>query len=152
MRAKVTVAVLLVALAAYMAIVGYQGVLLVGSGEPVGLVLGLSVLLIPLVGGVLAWREIRFGASTERLAGLLQEQGRWPTEELPTRPSGRPEREAADALYEARRAEVDQAPDDWRAWYRLGLAYDDAGDRRRAREALRHAIRLHRDQPAGTSG
>jgi len=149
MRTKVTVAVLLVALVAYMAIIGYQGLLLIGSGEPIGLVLGVSVLLIPLVGGVLVWRELQFGAATERLAGLLQEQGGWPTEQLPTRPSGRPRRDAADALFEVRRIEVDRAPDDWRAWYRLGLAYEDAGDRRRARETLRHAIRLYGDQPDG---
>jgi Flp pilus assembly protein TadD len=38
---------------------------------------------------------------------------------------------------------VATAPDDWAAWFRLGLAYDDAGDRRRAREALQRAIALH---------
>lgn len=150
MRTKVTVALLLVALVAYMAIIGYQGLLLIGSGEPIGLVLGASVLLIPLVGGVLVWRELQFGAATERLAGILGEQGGWPTEQLPTRPSGRPRRDAADALFEVRRAEVDRTPADWRAWYRLGLAYEDAGDRRRAREALRHAIRLYDDLPDGS--
>ena len=38
----------------------------------------------------------------------------------------------------------DQAPRDWRARYRLALAYDASGDRRRAREAAREAVRLHR--------
>jgi Flp pilus assembly protein TadD len=38
---------------------------------------------------------------------------------------------------------VESAEDDWSAWFRLGLAYDDAGDRRRARAAMRTAIRLH---------
>ena len=37
------------------------------------------------------------------------------------------------------------SPDDWRAWYRLGLAYDASGDRRRAREAVRRAITLEAD-------
>jgi Flp pilus assembly protein TadD len=40
------------------------------------------------------------------------------------------------------RAAVEESPGDWKAWYRLGLAYDGAGDRRRAREAIREAIRL----------
>jgi Flp pilus assembly protein TadD len=39
---------------------------------------------------------------------------------------------------------VEDAPDDWRTWFRLGIAYDDAGDRRRAREAMRRAISLSR--------
>jgi Flp pilus assembly protein TadD len=34
-------------------------------------------------------------------------------------------------------------PDDWAAWFRLGTAYDAAGDRRRARAAVRHALQLH---------
>jgi Flp pilus assembly protein TadD len=55
-------------------------------------------------------------------------------------PSGRVDRAAADARFAERRAEVEAAPDDWRRWYRLALAYDDAGDRRRARAAMRTAI------------
>jgi Flp pilus assembly protein TadD len=35
---------------------------------------------------------------------------------------------------------VERAPDDWRGWFRLAQAYDLAGDRKRAREALRTAI------------
>jgi Flp pilus assembly protein TadD len=58
-------------------------------------------------------------------------------------PSGRPERAAADALFETRREEVEAAPEDWQAWFRLALAYDDARDRRRARAAMRRAIALH---------
>ena len=42
------------------------------------------------------------------------------------------------------RAAVEQTPDDWSAWFRLALAYDAAGDRRRARWATREAIRLER--------
>ena len=42
------------------------------------------------------------------------------------------------------KADVENAPDDWRAWYRLGIVYDAAGDRRRARAAVRTAIRLER--------
>jgi Flp pilus assembly protein TadD len=38
---------------------------------------------------------------------------------------------------------VQEAPDDWRAWYRLAIGYDDARDRKRARSAMREAVRLH---------
>ncbi|GAB3688252.1 hypothetical protein GCM10028814_29620 [Angustibacter aerolatus] len=52
-------------------------------------------------------------------------------------------RAAADAAFARYRAETEAAPDDWAAWYRLALAYDAAGDRRRARRATRTAIALH---------
>ena len=60
--------------------------------------------------------------------------------DLPQRRSGRIVRSAADAWFAERRAIVESAPDDWRGWFRLAQAYDLAGDRRRAREALRTAI------------
>ena len=62
------------------------------------------------------------------------------------RPSGRVMREDGDAVFPIYRADVEAHPDDWRAWYRLGLAYDAAGDRRRARAAVRQAIRLETAQ------
>ena len=48
------------------------------------------------------------------------------------------------AQFELYRVEAEAAPRDWRARYRLALAYDASGDRRRAREAAREAVRLHR--------
>jgi Flp pilus assembly protein TadD len=62
------------------------------------------------------------------------------------RPSGRIVREDGDAVFPSYRADVEADPGDWRAWYRLGLAYDASGDRRRAREAVRTAIRLETQQ------
>ena len=41
------------------------------------------------------------------------------------------------------RAQTEAAPEDWRTWFRLALAYDAAGDRTRARAAARHAVALH---------
>ena len=49
------------------------------------------------------------------------------------------------------RAEVEAAPDDWRGWYRLAHAYDLAGDRKRARSAMRQAIELAARSDEGTS-
>ena len=40
------------------------------------------------------------------------------------------------------------APQDWRGWYALAHAYDLAGDRKRARSAMRHAIDLEGGDPA----
>ena len=62
--------------------------------------------------------------------------------ELPRMPSGRIERDAADALFETVRAELENDPDNWRRWYRLARAYDYAGDRSRAREAMKKAVEM----------
>lgn len=148
MITKVVVAALVVAVVVYMAIVGYRGVQLIASGNPVGIVLGSSVLVLPATGCYVLWRELVFGSRSADLAEELEAQGQWPTEILPTRPSGRPRRDAADEVFHLRRLEVERTPDDWRAWYRLGLAYENSGDRRRARRSIRHAIRLHDDESA----
>lgn len=136
MKARWVVVALLGALAVYFGIIGYRGVYLIGQRE-VGLkVLGVAVLVIPLIGVWVVLAELRFGRETQRLARLLDEDD----PQLPRTPSGRVDRAAADALFEVRRREVEAAPNDWRAWYRLAVAYDLAGDRKRARAAMRTAI------------
>jgi cytochrome c-type biogenesis protein CcmH/NrfG len=130
-------------LVVYLVLVGWRGVLLVRTGDPVAVALGLAVVVLPVVAAVVVVRELRFGGATQRMARELEADGGLPVDDLPRRPSGRVVREAADATFAGRRAEVEAAPEDWRAWYRLAVAYDDAGDRRRAREAMRYAVRLH---------
>ncbi len=143
MRTRLVAAVLVVVLVVYLVLAGYRGLLLLGSGELLPVVLGVGVLLLPVVGAYVVWREVQFGFATQRLARELHEAGRWPQEELPTAPSGRPDRAAADALFAVRREEVEASPGDWQAWFRLALAYEDARDRRQARAAMRRAIALH---------
>lgn len=146
MRPKLVVGVLVGVLVLYLLLVGYQGWLLLTGGDVLAAVLGAAILVLPAIGAYVVWRELQFGAASARLAADLHAMGRWPTEQLPTRPSGRPDRAAADTVFALRKDEVDGRPDDWAAWYRLGLAYDDAGDRRRARQAVRHAITLQSGQ------
>jgi cytochrome c-type biogenesis protein CcmH/NrfG len=141
--ARRTALLLLGVLIVYLVLVGWRGVLLVRTGDPVAVALGLAVLALPIVAAVVVAREVRFGVATQRMARELEATGGLPVDDLPRRPSGRVVREAADATFAGRRAEVEAAPEDWRAWYRLAVAYDDAGDRRRARDAMRYAARLH---------
>lgn len=116
------------------------------SGSVVGVVLGGAVLVVLAVGGFLVWREIVFGRQSARLAGVVMSEGGLPIDDLPRRPSGRVDRAAAaDDVFVARRSEAEADPDNWRAWYLLGLAYDDAGDRSRARSAIRRALALFAD-------
>lgn len=143
MKAKVVVGALVAAFIFYAATIGWRGVLLVADGRPVAVAMGLSVMVLPLVAAYAVWREIQFGLATERLARDLAETGSLPVDDLPRRPSGRVDRAAADAAFEDVRRDVEAAPDDWSRWFRLGTAYDAAGDRRRARAAVRRAIELH---------
>ncbi len=143
MRTKVVVGVLVAAFAFYAATIGWRGLLLVADGRPVAVALGLSVLVLPLVAGYAVWREVRFGLATERLARELADRGALAVDDLPRRPSGRVDRAAADAAFEAFRRDAEERSDDWGVWFRLGTAYDAAGDRRRARAAVRRAIELH---------
>ena len=147
LRARTTALLLAAVVALYLVAIGWRGVLLLGSGEPVGVALGVGLLVLSLVGAWAVVRELRFGRDTERLAAELDAVGGLPVDDLPRRPSGRVERTAADALYARFRAEVDQAPQDWAAWFRLSCAYDVAGDRKRARAAMRHAIDLRQTAP-----
>lgn len=145
MKTRVMVAILAILLVLYIVLVGYRAVVLLGTGEPVGIAMGAALIVLPVVGVWALWREIAFGVGAERLGVRLETEGGLPPEQVATRESGRPLRDAADELFPKYRDEAEAAPDDWRSWYRLGLVYDGAGDRRRARAAIRQAIRLARD-------
>ncbi|MEU4418340.1 hypothetical protein AB0F74_34550, partial [Nocardia salmonicida] len=81
----------------------------------------------------------------QRLARRIHEEGlEVDTSELPRRPSGRIERDAADALFARIKTEWEADPDNWRSSYRLARAYDYAGDRGRARDTMRRAVALEK--------
>lgn len=141
--AKVGAVVMAVLLAAYLALVGWRAVQFVQTGEPVAIVMGVALIVLPVLAAWAVWRELQFGVRSQRLVRQLEEEGGLDLG-MPLRPSGRPERAAADDAFPAFREAVESEPDSWRAWLRLGLAYDAAGDRRRARSAVRRAIELER--------
>jgi Flp pilus assembly protein TadD len=126
-------------LALYVWQIAGRGVAMVRTGEPVLIAIGVAVLVIPLLVIALIAREYRLATRVQQMADALAAAGELPVDDLPRSPGGRIDRAAADAAFEERRAAVEQAPDDWRAWYHLAFAYDAAGDRRRARETLRRA-------------
>ncbi|MBG6057446.1 hypothetical protein RCH16_000638 [Cryobacterium sp. MP_M5] len=148
MKGRLAVVPMALLLAFYLVLVGWRAVLFVQSGDPVGILIGVALIILPLIGVWALVLELRFGRNSERLVRQLEREGGLPVEDLPTRPSGRPLRDAADAEFPRFKAAVDAAPGDWRAWFRLGLAYDASGDRRRARGAIRTAIDLERSAPA----
>ncbi|MCD1268273.1 hypothetical protein B5M43_005320 [Microbacterium sp. MEC084] len=141
MSVRIGVAVMAALLALYIALIGWRAVQLVQTGEPVGIAMGVALIALPLIAIWALGRELWFGVRAEQLARRLEAEGGLPDDVVATTPSGRISRADGDALFPRYRAEVEAAPDDWRAWFRLSLAYDAAGDRRRARGAAREAIR-----------
>ena len=142
-------ALLTVAVIAYLVLAGWRGILLVLSGQPVSVMLGIAVLVIPVIGAWVVWREIAFGFAMREMGRELEAEGDLPVDDFARMPSGRVTADDAERFFTAERDRVAAAPDDWRGWYRLGLAYDAARDRRRAREAMREARRLHAGEPSG---
>jgi tetratricopeptide (TPR) repeat protein len=135
------------AVAVYLLFTVARSWVLMTSGDPVPVLLGLAVIVIPLIGAWVLYRELAFGIRTQQLGRELGEEGGLPVDDLPRTPSGRVERDAADARFAEYEQAVQLDPGDWRAWYRLAIGYDDARDRKRARAAMREAIRLHADAP-----
>jgi len=142
MKVRAGVALMTVLLLLYIVLAGQRAVVLLGSGQAVGIGLGVALLVLPVIAVWAIGRELWFGVGAQRLGDRLDAEGGLPDEDLEVRPSGRPARDDGEALFPRYRADAEQHPDDWRVWYRLALAYDAASDRRRAREAVRRAIRL----------
>ncbi len=126
-----------------MAVTGFS---LLISGDLVQTGVGIGVLLLVGVGVVLVLGEVRLGAASARLARQLEAEGGLPYDPLGVvrLASGRLEKADADVIFEGRRREVEAAPEDWRAWWRLAAAYGDARDPRRGRRAMRRAVSLER--------
>ncbi|WP_354640474.1 hypothetical protein [Kitasatospora camelliae] len=120
-----------------------EGVQLIATGKPLGIGLGLCAFAIPGLGIWFLVQTVRFGRASEQLARELEAEGGLPVDELVRTGGGRIDRASADAVFARRKAEAEASPDDWRAFFRLAVAYADAGDTPRARKAMQHAIRLH---------
>lgn len=144
MKGRSAAILMAVLLTVYIVLIGWRAVQFIATGEPIAVAMGIALIVLPLVAAWALGRELLFGVRTQRLVGVLEAEGNLPEEVLPTRASGRPERDAADEDFARFQAETEASPEDWRAWFRLGLAYDASGDRRRARKALIHAIALER--------
>jgi len=131
-------------LALYVWVVATRATALIRTGEPVGIGLGIAFWILPPLVIWLVAREWRLAVDVQRMADELAAADELPVDDLPRSPGGRIDRAAARAAFEPARELAEAEPDDWRSWYHLAFAYDAAGDRRRARESLRKASRLHR--------
>lgn len=142
-RLQLLIAFMCAALLVYLALLARTAVVMIGSGRAAAIGLGVALLVLPVIGLWAMIATLRAGFAHQKLARLIAEDGmELDVSALPRRPSGRIERQAADTLFEAVRTELHDDPDNWRRWYRLARAYDYAGDRARAREAMKKAVEL----------
>ena len=143
MRAKISYAVTAAVLVVYFVLVGSRGVMLIQSGTVVTVTFGVAVLILPVIGVWFLWKNTQFVRRANALAAQLDAEGGLPVDELKRTPGGRIDRDSADEVFARRKAETEDAPDDWRCWFRLAVAYHDARDTPRARKAMQRAISLH---------
>lgn len=143
MRAKLTYVLTAAVLVVYFVLVGSRGVLLIETGTPLTVTFGVAVLILPVIGLWFLWKNTQFVRKANQLAAELDAEGGLPVDELRRTPSGRIDRDSADEVFAKRKAETEDAPDDWRTWFRLAVAYHDARDTPRARKTMQHAIALH---------
>lgn len=147
MKARRLALLIVAATLFYVGFLGYLGVLLVQAGgvAPVGL--GIGVLLMVPLGLWVVGATVRAGLRHQHLARRLHEENGLPdTSGLARRPSGRFDRDAADAYFAERKIEYEADPDNWRTNYRLAIAYDSAGDRGRARATMKRAVALEEQE------
>ncbi|GAA0481168.1 hypothetical protein ACFQ2B_08875 [Streptomyces stramineus] len=147
MRAKIVYFALAAVLVVYFVLVGSRGVMLIQQGTLVTVAFGVSVLVLPFIGAWFLYQTTKFARDADRLARELDAEGGLPVDELVRTPGGRIDRDSADAVFARRQAETEDAPGDWRTWFRLAVAYHDARDTPRARKAMQRAIALHDRKP-----
>lgn len=143
MRAKLSYAITAAVLVVYFVLVGSRGVMLIQSGTVLTVTFGVAVLILPVIGLWFLWKNTQFVRRANALAAQLDAEGGLPVDELKRTPGGRIDRDSADEVFARRKAETEEAPDDWRSWFRLAVAYHDARDTPRARKAMQRAIALY---------
>ncbi len=143
MKTKFWVGAILLLFVFYLVAAFGSAVRFITAEEPIAKVIGVAALVIPLVGVWILIREVLFGSRTQKMASILASEGLLPEDNLPRTPSGRIVKAAADEDFVQYKEEVEANPESWKSWHRLALAYDAAGDRRRARESMRKAIDLY---------
>ncbi|MFJ6794021.1 hypothetical protein [Streptomyces sp. NPDC091268] len=147
MRAKITYFLTAAVLAVYFVLVGSRGLMLLRHGTWLTVTFGVAVLILPVIGIWFLWKNTQFVTKANRLAVELEAEGGLPVDELERDAYGRILRDSADEVFARRKAETEDAPGDWRSWFRLAVAYRDARDTPRARKAMQRAISLHDGKP-----
>lgn len=126
----------------YLVLMTNQAITLIMVDNAIAKIMGFALFGLPAVGIWSIIRELKFGLQVEALANQVRDENVWPRFELELRPSGRPIRSSAEKNFAEYAEAAEKSPDDWHSWFNVSLAYDAAGDSRRARAAMRTAISL----------
>jgi len=128
----------------YVALLSNTALTLISSDDSIARLMGWLLLVFPIIAIWAIIKEFAFGIKIEKLGKQLEAENGWPEFRFELRPSGRPVKESADREFDRFREKTQAQPDQWRHWFALGLVYDAAADRSRARACMRKAIRLHK--------
>jgi len=128
----------------YVALLSNTAFTLISTTEPVSRLMGWLLMTFPVVAIWAIIKEFSFGIRIEKLGKILETENAWPEFHFELRPSGRPVKESADREFDRFREKTQDHPDEWRNWFSLGLVYDAAADRSRARACMRKAIKLQK--------
>ncbi|ATG55354.1 hypothetical protein CFK41_11695 [Brachybacterium ginsengisoli] len=128
MKDRILVVLLVLVSAAYAWGLGWIAWGFLRAGSALGLGLALAIVILLLLTVWVTWREVLFGLAAGRLAAQYE-------------PPATADGEDRRAEFEAARSAIQEGEEsDWRAWFRLALAYESLRDRRGARMATRRAI------------
>lgn len=128
----------------YLVLAGWRAVEFMRIGSAASITMGIALLVFPLFGVWFIYRELRFGWSSARIVNRAQAEGIDLSLGISVSASGRVDRADALAHFLPLKATVEAQPESWWVWLRLGIGYNAAGDRRRARFAIGRAIKLER--------
>ena len=144
MNAKLSAALMGLLTLVYVALLANTGFKLLTMESAIAKSMGLLILVFPIFAVWLTAMEFRFGLQLEKLSKRIEIAGQWPVLAFEFRPSGRATKASAAEVFADCAKKVAADEGNYLNWFALGLAYDASGDRRRARAAMRRAMKLSR--------
>ena len=121
-------------LGVYLVFAASRGIDLLKSDDPAVKGLGVAVLILPLIGTILVYREIKFGKLSYEMGQQISETF-LPITELD---------DAARKIFlESAIEKTKNDMENWQAWYSVALGYDLLHERRLARDAMQYSVELY---------
>ena len=127
--------ILTAVLGVYLGFAFSRGIDLLKTDDTSVKLLGLCVLVLPLLGGWLVFREVRFGFKSTQMGQLVSD------ELLPPREI-KPRSSEADQYLDIAVSRAKDVQDNWQNWFCVALGYDLVGERKLARESMQYAVEL----------
>lgn len=121
MKTRSVAFLLTAALVFYFVVLGERAIIMIRDGRPAFVLLGIGVLLLPIVGAWTTWRELQLGFASQRLGQQVGD---------------------GEVDFDSAKRAVEASPEDWRAWYRLAMAYGAERDTKNGRAAMKQAVEL----------